>query len=107
MKSICLLSISALTLVGTEVPKAFIGVITDTMCGAKPHSAMMKNKSETECVKACVKGPFGYALYDGNNVMKLSDEKASAKYAAQKVKVTGLYDEKSKVLRVVSIEPVE
>ena len=107
MRIICLLSISALALVGAEVPKTFIGVITDTMCGAKPHSAMMKDKSETECVKACVKGPFGYALYDGNNVMKLSDEKASAKYAAQKVKVTGTYDEKSKVLKVVSIEPVE
>jgi hypothetical protein len=38
-------------------------------------------------VRLCSKGPFGYALYDGTNVMKLSDQKAPVKSAAQKVKV--------------------
>ena len=67
----------------------------------------MKNKPEDECARLCVKGPYGYALFDGANVMKLSDQKTSAKYGAQKVKVTGTYDEKTKTLKVASIEPVE
>jgi hypothetical protein len=107
MRTICILFITGFTLIGAEAPKTFSGVITDTMCGAKPHSAMMKDKSEAECVKACAKGPFGYALNDGVNIMKLSDQKTPAKYAAQKVKVTGTYDEKSKTLTVSSIEPAE
>ena len=105
MRTICMVFIAALTLTGAEAPKTFTGVITDTMCGAKPHSAMMKDKSEAECVRSCIKGPFGYALYDGANVMKLSDQKTPAKYSAQKVKVTGTYDQKSKTLTVSSIEP--
>jgi hypothetical protein len=107
MKAICLLAIATLTLIGAETPKTFTGVITDTMCGTKPHSAMMKDKSEAECVRLCVKGPFGYALYDGTNVMKLSDQKAPVQYAAQKVKVTGTYDQKTKMLKTVSIEPAQ
>lgn len=107
MRTICTIFIAALTLTGAEAPTTFTGVITDTMCGAKPHSAMMKDKPEGECVRLCAKGPFGYALYDGANVMKLSDQKTPAKYAYQKVKVTGAYDEKSKTLTVSSIEPAE
>ena len=104
MKTICMMFVAALTVAGAEAPKTFLGVITDGMCGAKPHSAMMKDKSEAECVRLCVRGPFSYSLYDGVNVMKLSDQKTPAKYAAQKVKVTGTYDEKTKTLKLASIE---
>ena len=83
----------------------FTGVITDTMCGAKPHSAMSKGKTNAECAKMCAKGPHEYALLRGTEVVKLSDQKAAAKYPAQKVKVTGAYDEKSKTIKVASIEP--
>jgi hypothetical protein len=83
----------------------FSGVITDTMCGAKPHASMMKDKSDDECVRICARGSFGYALLSGGSVMKLSDQKASAKYAGQKVRVTGTWDAKSKTLRMVSIAP--
>ena len=107
MTTVYLLSVATLTLIGAEAPKTFTGVITDTMCGAKPHSAMMKDKTEAECVKLCAKGPFGYALYDGTNVMKLSDQTIPAKYAAQKVRVTGTYDETTKTLKVVSITLAE
>lgn len=110
MRIICLLSIVALValaLMGAEAPATFTGIITDTMCGAKPHSAMMKDMPAAECVRLCSKGQFGYALYDGAKVMKLSDQKTPVKYAAQKVKVTGTYDEKAKTLKVVSIEPAE
>jgi len=84
--------------------ESFTGVITDTMCGIKPHT-MMKGHTDPECVKMCVKGPYVYGLNDGTNVLRLSDQKAAAKYAAQKVKVDGTYDEKTKTIKVVSIEP--
>lgn len=81
----------------------FTGVITDTMCGAKHE--MMKGESDAECVRMCAKGPNGYALYDGTRVLKLSDQKTPAKYAAQKVKVTGTLDEKTQTIKVTSIQP--
>jgi hypothetical protein len=86
--------------------ETFTGVITETMCGAKPHT-MMKGHTDAECVRMCVKGPHAYALLDGTRVLKLSDQKTPAMYAAQKVRVTGTYDEKSKTIKVTSIGPVE
>jgi hypothetical protein len=53
----------------------------------------------------CVKGSGEYALYDGKNILKLSDQKLPAKFAAQRVKVTGTYDEKTQRIKVTSIEP--
>ena len=88
-----------------EPSREFSGVITDTMCGAKPHTSMMKDKSDAECVRTCARGSYAFALVSGGSVMKLSDQKTSGKYAGQKVRVTGAYDEKSKTLRVVSIAP--
>jgi hypothetical protein len=40
----------------------------------------------------------------GNNVYVLSDQKTPEKFAAQKVKVTGALDEKTKTLKVDKIE---
>jgi hypothetical protein len=109
------LAIAALTLfaacvAGADAPKTFTGVVTDTMCGSKPHSNMMKDKTEAECVRLCARGPNAYALATlmpsgGMAVMKLSDQKTPAQYAGQQVKVTGVYDEKSKTLKAESIEP--
>jgi len=82
--------------------ETFTGVITDTMCGAK-HT-MMKNQPDDSCVKMCTKGSSEYALFDGKNVSKLSDQKSPARFAAQRVKVTGTYDEKSKTIKVASME---
>ena len=84
-------------------PETFTGVITDTMCGAK--HGMMKGQPDDQCIKACVKGSSGYALFDGKNVLKLSDQKQSGKYAAQRVKVTGVYNASTKTIKVASIEP--
>jgi hypothetical protein len=82
----------------------FTGVITDTMCGA--NHEMMKDHPADQCVKMCAKGQASYALYDGANVFKLSDQKTPAKFAAQKVKVKGTLDQKSKTIKVSSIEPI-
>jgi hypothetical protein len=66
---------------------------------------MLKGQPDDRCVKTCVKGPYRYALYDGKNVLKLSDQKNSAKYAAQRVKVTGVYNASTRTIKVGSIEP--
>jgi hypothetical protein len=96
---------AACTLFAAEPAKRFTGVITDTMCGAKPHSEMMKDKSDAECIRICARGANSYALFDGTTVMKLSDQKTPAQYAGQRVTVTGVYDEKARLLKVVSMEP--
>jgi len=97
----------AASVAGAEAPKTFTGIVTDTMCGSKPHSNMMKDKTEAECVRLCARGPNGYALSDGTAVMKLGDQKTPAQYAGHRVKVTGVYDEKSKTLKVESITPTD
>ena len=99
---ILLLTVGTISACAAET---FTGVITDTMCGPKPHT-MMKGHTEPECVKMCIKGPYVYALFDGATVMRLSDQKTPAQYAARKVRITGTYDEKSKTIKVASIEPL-
>ena len=83
--------------------RTFTGVITDTMCGAS-HAAM-KVTPDSKCVLECVKSSsVKFALLEGNNVYTLSDQKTPAQFAAQKVKVTGTLDEKTKVITVQRIE---
>lgn len=97
---------AAFVLAGAIYPapatSTFTGVITDTLCG-RSH-AMMKAASDEACVKICVKSSGEYALYDGKEILKLSDQKLPAKFAAQRVTVTGTYDEKAKRIKVLSIE---
>lgn len=64
----------------------------------------MKGHTDADCVKMCVKASGQYALFDGQNVLKLSDQKTPAKFAAQKVKVTGTLNPKTNTIKVVSIE---
>ena len=77
--------------------------VTDTMCGAT-HT-MMKDQPDDKCIRMCVKGSSEYALFDGQNVYHLSDQSKPAKFAAQKVKVTGTLDPKTKTIKLRSIEP--
>ncbi len=85
-------------------PQTFTGTITDTMCG-KTHG-MMAGQPDDKCIAMCVKGSNSqYALNDGNRILKLSDQKTPARFAAKRVKVTGILDEKSKTIKVASIEP--
>jgi hypothetical protein len=106
-KLITACAVFAAAIFAANTPTEFSGVITDTMCGAKPHASMMKDKTDAECVRICARGAFGYALLSGESVMKLSGPKNAEKYAGQKVRVTGTYNAKSKTLRVESIAPAE
>jgi hypothetical protein len=93
------------TLAIASKAETFTGVVTDTMCGANHN--MMKDHPADQCVKLCAKGQYSYALYDGSNVLKLSDQKTPAKFAAQRVKVTGTLDPKNNTIKVSVIEPID
>jgi hypothetical protein len=105
MKRFALFFATGLLLCAAGPKKTFTGVITDTMCGA--DHKMMNVKPDSKCVIDCVKmgTEWKYALLEGNNVWVLSDQKTPEKYAAQKVKVTGTLDEKTKTIQVESIVP--
>ncbi len=87
--------------------ETFTGVITDTMC-AKSHKAMNIAPDE-KCVRDCLKmdKSVRYALYDGKNVYRLSDQKLPEQYAAKRVKVTGKLFEKTGIIQVEKIEPAK
>lgn len=106
MRKLLWMSLPLLALAQGPV-KEYRGVVTDTMCGAD-HSHMGVQPDE-KCVRGCVKsGKWKYALIDAQGkMMVLSDQKTPEKYAAKKVKIRGVYYEKTGVLRVDSITPVE
>lgn len=102
---LALLMGSGMFLAGAET-KTYVGVITDTMCGAD-HSHM-GIKPDSKCVRECVKtGRWKYALLVGKEMYVLSDQQTPEKYAAEKVKVTGTLYEKTKILKVDKIEPAQ
>jgi len=84
--------------------QTFTGVITDDMCAKADHKSMNMGP-DAKCVAECIKGMGGkYVLYDGKAAYILSDQKAPAKFAAQKVAVTGPLDANTKTIKVDSIK---
>src|SRR3981081_3150376 len=103
MKLIYIAAVFAAALAAADQPQTFTGVITDTMCG-KTHG-MMAGQPDAESTTKCAKGVSSqYALCDGKEVLKLSDQKKPAKFAAQSVNVTGTLNEKTRTIKVTSIE---
>lgn len=84
--------------------RAFTGVISDSMC-LRDHT-MMKVTPDSKCVKECVKASkdITYSLLVGKNAYTLDDREKPAKFAGQKVRVTGVLQAKTKVIEVASIE---
>ena len=94
-------------LTAAAADQTFTGVVTDSMCGAD-HS-MMKISPDTKCVQECMKpgGSVKYALFDGKNVYKLSDQATPTKFAGQRVKVTGKLFAKTGIIQVSEIKPIK
>jgi hypothetical protein len=85
-------------------PQTFTGVITDDMCAMAGHSRMRMGPTDAECVKACILSHDArYVLLAGEDVYELSDQQAPEKFAAQRVRIVGSLDAKSKTIRVESI----
>src|ERR1051326_4968351 len=103
MKMFILVLTAGVALFAAEQAQTLAGKITDTMCGAK--HGMIKGQPDAECVRTCAKTSSSqFALLDGKAVIRLSYQKTPEKFADQPVKVTGTYNEKTKTMKVVSIE---
>jgi len=102
-KPIAVLIVSA-ALAAAQKPRTFTGVVTCTMC-KNDHKAMGITPDD-RCVRECIKHGARYALYDGRNLYRLSDQQTPEKFAAQKVRVTGVLYEKTGVIQVQKIEPL-
>ena len=103
---VSLLAMTALS--AAPAGQTFIGVITDDMCERADHSRMQMGPTEAECTTACV-GIHGsvYVLYDGKNVYALSDQQKPEAFAAQRVRIIGTLDAKTKTIHVASITRVQ
>ena len=87
--------------------QTFTGIITDEMCPLGTHDRMRMGPTDAECTKACVASHgSAYVLFDGKSAYVLSDQKTPEQYAAQKVRVTGTLDPKTKTIRVESIAAI-
>jgi hypothetical protein len=106
MRSLAVLLATTLLTAADPVPqpKTYTGYITDTMC--KREHAHMKIAPEAKCVRDCVGDgkTYKYALLVGEHSYLLSDQETPAKFAAQKVVVTGVLYTKTNILKVESIK---
>jgi len=85
-------------------PQTFVGTITDSMCPKADHSQMQMGPTDADCVKACVAAHgAAYVLYTPTTLYQLSDQKTPEKFAAQRVRVVGTLDPKTKTITVQSI----
>ena len=97
-----ILAVAALS--ASPAKQTFTGIITDSVCGKDGHSQMRMGPTDAECAVACISAHGAvYVLYDGKDVYALSDQQTPEKFAAQKVRVIGTLDDKSKTIQVDSI----
>jgi type 1 fimbria pilin len=84
--------------------QTFSGTITDSTCAEGGHSHMQMGPTDAECALACIDlHGATFVLVDGKKVYALSDQKTSEKFVAQKVKVVGTLDAKTRTVLVDSI----
>jgi Protein of unknown function (DUF5818) len=101
-----LLAVAALSAAPSK--QTFTGLITDDMCGKAGHSQMRMGPTDAECTTACISAHGAtYVLYDGKQVYALSDQRTPEQFAAQKVRVTGTLDTKTRTIQVESISAVK
>ena len=93
-------------LASSPAKQTFTGIITDDNCPRADHSQMRMGPTDAECAMACMDAHGAqYGLYDGNGFYTLSDQRASEKLVAKKVRVIGTLDAKTKTIQVDSITP--
>ena len=101
-----LIAVAALS--AAPAKQTFTGIITDNMCAGAGHAQMRMGPTDAECTVACILAHgASYVLYDGKNVYTLSDQQKPEKFAAQKVRVIGTLDAKTKTIQVDSIAAVK
>lgn len=104
MKPVMLSLLVVAALSAGQGKQTFTGVITDDMCPLGDHGRMRMGPTDAECVTACITAHGAlYVLYDGKSAYVLSDQKTPEKFAAQKVRVVGTLDDRTKTITVDSI----
>jgi len=97
-----LLVVAALS--AAQSKQTFTGTITDNMCARGGHAQMRMGPTDAECTAACVSAHGAtYVLYDGKEVYTLSDQRTPEQFAAQRVRITGTLDAKTRTIQVESI----
>jgi hypothetical protein len=92
------------TLAAGPDKQTFKGTITDDNCPRADHSQMRMGPTDAECAMACIDAHGAlYGLYDGTGFFTLSDQRAAEKFVAEKVRVIGTLDTKTKTIQVDSI----
>ena len=104
MKALLLSLFVAVVVSAAQEKQTFTGVITDDMCPLGTHTHMRMGPTDAECARACITShDASWVLYDGKSAYVLSDQKTPDTFAAQKVRVVGTLDAKTKTIRVESI----
>jgi hypothetical protein len=68
------------------------------------NSSEVTGPTDAECTIACIRAhDAAYVLSDGKDVYTLSDQQTPERVAAQKVKVTGTLDARTRTIQVDSI----
>jgi hypothetical protein len=108
MKPVLLSLFVAAAVSAAQEKQTFTGIITDDMCPLGTHTHMRMGPTDAECARACITSHGAdYVLYDGKSAYVLSDQTTPDAYAAQKVRVVGTLDAKTKTIRVESIAPIK
>ena len=104
MKYLAVGLLAVASLSAAQAKQTFTGTITDSMCARADHSQMQMGPTDADCTRECISAHGAvYVLYDGTNAYTLSDQRTPEKFAAQRVRVTGLLDAKTKTIQVDSI----
>src|ERR1700683_5249239 len=98
MKRLLILGLlAAASLSAAQGKQTFTGVVTDSMCANGNHSQMQMGPTDADCTRECISAHGAvYVLYDGTSAYTLSDQQAPEKFAAQRVRVSGTLDAKTK-----------
>jgi hypothetical protein len=95
--------------------RTYEGEVSDSQCAMNVHSLtrshqeMLKSKSHgntpAACAIYCVEYLGGrFVLVSGENVYHLDNDALVKKFAAEKVKISGVLDAKTESLHVISID---
>jgi hypothetical protein len=87
--------------------RVYTGVISESMCGSS-HTSMGMGP-DPKCIVECVRvdKTVKYVLLDGRTSYILSDQQTPERFAAKRVKVTGVHYAKTNILKVEKIEAVD
>jgi hypothetical protein len=108
MRSLILSLLLVAALSAAQARQTFTGIITDNMCARDGHAGMRMGPTDAECTRVCVMvHDAAYVLDAGKNVYTLSDQKTPEKFAAQKVRVVGTLDARTRTIHVDSITAAE